>query len=65
VRENLADNGTVLSALALDLAGIELMRTEHPQTVELDIDPMQLISAIRSGASVADVPTGRYLATVG
>jgi len=65
VRENLADNGTVLSALALDLAGIELMRTEHPQTVELDIDPMQLISAIRSWASVADVPTGRYLATVG
>ena len=65
VRENLADNGTVLSALALDLAGIELMRTEHPQIVELDIDPIQLISAIRSGASVADVPTGRYLATVG
>ena len=54
-----------LSAIALDLAGIELMRTEHPQTVELDLDPMQLIGAIRSGASVAEVPTGRFLATVG
>ena len=61
----LADQPIVLSALALDLAGIELMRTEHPQTVELDVDPMLLISAIRSGASLADVPTGRFLATVG
>ena len=41
------------------------MRTEHPQTVELHVDPMLLITAIRTGASVADVPTGRFLATVG
>ncbi|MGZ4693192.1 MAG: multinuclear nonheme iron-dependent oxidase, partial [Acidimicrobiales bacterium] len=64
-REALADHPIVLSALALDLAGIELMRTEHPQTVEIDVDPMLLISAIRTGASVADVPTGRFLATIG
>jgi uncharacterized protein (UPF0276 family) len=64
-RVELADHPIVLSALALDLAGIELMRTEHPQTVEIDVDPMLLISAIRTGASVADVPTGRFLATVG
>jgi uncharacterized protein (UPF0276 family) len=64
-REALADQPIVQSALALDLAGIELMRTEHPQTVEIDVDPMMLIDAIRTGSSVADVPTGRYLATVG
>ncbi len=64
-QDALAEHPIALAALALDLAGIELMRTEHPQTVELHVDPMLLITAIRTGASVADVPTGRYLATVG
>jgi len=64
-QDALAEHPIALAALALDLAGIELMRTEHPQTVELHVDPMLLISAIRTGASVADVPTGRFLATVG
>ncbi len=58
-------DGLVGAALGLDLAGLDHVRTGQPQTVALGVDPRALIAAVHARRDPADVPTGRYLATVG
>lgn len=61
----LADLQYVQAAIRLDRAALDSVLTEQPQTIELTVDPIALITAIHN----QQVPTtpfgGRFLATVG
>lgn len=55
------------AALTLDQAGLDAIQNEASVTVELDVDPNVLVSAIYSGLEpeICNLPVGRYAAVIG
>jgi len=60
-----ADQPFVLATLRLDRAALESVRTNQPQTVELDLDPIALINAIHADRLPDELAAGQFVVTVG
>ena len=61
----LADVQYVDAAIALDLAALDSVLTEEAQTIELGVDPIELINAIHDHRTPITATSGRFLATIG
>ncbi len=61
----LADMPYVRAAISLDRAALDSVLTEQAQSIELDVDPLALIAAIRAQQVPTAPPDGHFVVSVG